>query len=553
MYRSLVRRGLLDDVAVGSDPISRLSPFALAKMAQRAARENRTSVAFWRAMSARAMVVAPSMQPADMSMVLGAFAKLRFRDREMMNRIAEATPAVLGQFRAPDITYFLAAFARLDVQHRLVFNLFAREIARKLHDFNAAQLGELVYAYARLGLKHELLLDVLKKRVIEVVKALKPWHLAMVANGFARLDVVDERFFTILAAEICRKITEFEGKPLALVANAYAKMGVRNRFLLEVLGDEAFRRRGELEPQAVALVLNAHARLQMSNPVLFDYFAQDVPRRIKAHSLHSLCLVVSSFAKQRKADAAMFEKIGDYACTNATSLYPRAVATLLYSFSEVDIRHGTLFYNAPQHVDRHASMYSTDELCMVGRAYGRFQMAHTFLFSAISSELPKRLLAAPESAPEKGTAELTQQLSLEGQSESGQAAVKGSHNLPKISSLVGLLEAYSRLLIYEEHTAQLLCDAIVARSSELVPTLVINVARACAALSFAHPGVIRIGALCMAEHGEDLAEDDLELLGRALEDLGILGSDDGRLILENPRYDDVQNNSSETLNETSKL
>ncbi|CAE7548643.1 unnamed protein product [Symbiodinium pilosum] len=278
-----------------------------------------------------------------MSMVLAAFARLRLRDREMMLRVAEATPAILGQFSATDITHFLAAFSRLDVEHRLVFNLFAREIARPQGPkaLECLDIGILirqtganahVYAYARLNFHHDLLLDVLKKRIVEVVKAMKPWHLAMVANGFARLGASDERFFTILAAEIARKISHFESKPLALVANAYAKLG----FLLELLGDEAFRRRGELEPQAVALVLNAHARLQM--------------------------------------------------------LYPRALATLLYSFSEVEIRHGMLFFNAPEHVEKFLESYTTDELCMVGRAYGRFQMAHTRLFESISSALPARAL-----------------------------------------------------------------------------------------------------------------------------------------------------------------
>lgn len=34
-----------------------------------------------------------------------------------------------------------------------------------------------------------------------------------------------------------------------------------------------------------------------------------------------------------------------------------------------------------------------DELCMVGRAYGHFQMAHTPLFETISEALPKHKLA----------------------------------------------------------------------------------------------------------------------------------------------------------------
>jgi len=99
------------------------------------------------------------------------------------------------------------------------------------------------------------------------------------------------------------------------------------------------------------------------------------------------------------------------------------------------------------------------------------------------------------------------------------------------------LEAYARLTIYHAKTNELLCDAIVLRESELVPALVVKaapqtkcfamvlllfvhngililssilyplsmlkkhqchhsqdleVARACAALSYAHPGVLRL-------------------------------------------------------------
>ncbi|CAK9085380.1 4 [Durusdinium trenchii] len=461
------------------------------------------------------------MQPADMSMVLAAFARMRYRDRDMMLRIAECTPAILGQFGANEITHYLAAFARLDVEHRLVFNLMAREIARKLHDFNAAQLGELVYAYARLKLRHQLLLDVLKKRMIEVIRAMRPWHLALIANGFARLNTSDERFFAILASEICRKIGEFEGKSLALVANAYARLGVRNRFLLELLGDEAFRRRGELEPQAIALLLNAHARLQMSNPLLFDYFAQDIPRRIRGHNLHSLCLISSAFAKARKSDEALFAKIGDYVCSHASELYPRALASFLFSFSEVDIRHGVLFYNAPDHVTENIKAYTTDELCMVGRAYGHFQMVHTLLFDSISTALPSHVLAEVEER---------QALLADAEEELDDEDTTPSSPLPKISSLIGLLEAYARLLIYHPGTLELLCDAIAAREPELVPALVVKVARACAALSFAHSGVLRLATQCMADQGQHLLEEDFDLLSAALEDLGVL-SQDSRLML----------------------
>eukprot|EP00927_Polykrikos_kofoidii_P012822 TRINITY_DN15560_c0_g1_i1.p1 TRINITY_DN15560_c0_g1~~TRINITY_DN15560_c0_g1_i1.p1 ORF type:complete len:556 (-),score=77.54 TRINITY_DN15560_c0_g1_i1:63-1730(-) len=515
---------LLDGMAVAADPVSRLSPFALARLASRAARENRKSVSFWRAVAARASAVASQMQPTDMSTTLFAFSLMRFRDRAMMATFAEACPPIAGQFRAQDITFLLAAFARLDVHHRLVMNLFAREIARKLHDFSAAQLGEVVYSYSRLGQRHDLLFDIMKKRIVEVIKALKPWHMAMIVNGFARLGVSDERFFTILAAEICRRMPEFSGRPLALVANAFARIGVRNRFLLELVGQEAFRLRGELEPQSVAMVLNSHARLRFENPILFDFFAQDVPRRIKTFSLHSLCLVTSAFARHRRSDEALFQKVGDFACENALSLYPRAVAILVYSFSIADVRHSTLFFNAPKHVAEHLALYTTDELAMVARAYGHFQMVHLPLFDTITGALPSRVLFIAEEIEKetkKGSA---------GDKDEDEHSFRDepppedpSKRPPRISLLIAFLEAYARLTVYEAGVLELLCDAILHRRDELAPALVVQVARAMAALSFAHQGLIAESARCLAleeegaGHADGLTTEDLESLRQSLE------------------------------------
>lgn len=542
---SRVRRALLDGAVVGAEPLSRLSAFALARTALRAARERRDSVGFWRAVSARAIDVAPSMQPADMSTILFAFATMRLRDREMMQRLAEASPPILGQFKADDITYFLAAFARLDVQSKLALNLMAREIARKLDDFSAAQLGELVYAYARLGVRHDLLMDVLKKRILEVVKALKPWHMAMVANGYARLQVADERFFTILAQEICRKIPDFNGKALAMVANAYARLSVRNQFLLEVLGDEAFRRRGELDAHASSLLLNSYARLRFSHPVLFDYVAQEAPRRIKTYSMQSMCLLASAFATHRRADEALFEKIGDHTCNNALSLYPRAVATILLSFADVDIRHGTLFFNAPQHVAKHVKEYTTDELAMVAKAYGTFQMVHLQLFDVITKALPVRQLSLPErdrpelfldAGDDDAELELGPKKSAgPGKTFAAAAAVPTfdireeapeagpEEQVPRVVSLLWLLEAYGRLTIFEAHILELLCDSICSRREELTPPLIVQAVRAAAALSFSHPGIVQLGISVVEQEGENMTFEELEIITRALEALGVVG------------------------------
>ena len=48
-------------------------------------------------------------------------------------------------------------------------------------------------------------------------------------------------------------------------------------------------------------------------------------------------------------------------------------------------------------------------------------------------------------------------------------------------------------------------------------------ARACAALSYAHSGVLRLATECMAQ-GEQLPDDDFDLLSQAMEDLGVIAA-----------------------------
>lgn len=491
-------------------------------MALRAARENNKHVSLWRAIAARAVLVAPSMQPSEMSTIAFSFARVRFRDRTMLMHLAEATPPILAQFKAIDITYFLAAFARLEVNHKLVFNIFAREIARKLHDFSAAQLGELVYAYARLHMRHELLLPVLQKRIATVVKALEPLHLAMIVNGFARLSVADEGLFTILASEICNKIHRFSGQPLALVANAFARMVVRNRFLLEVLSNECIRQRGELEPQSVALLLNAHARLSYANPVLFDYFAGYIPRKLKDYNMQSVCLVASAYGRLQQSEPHLFEKLGDFACTHARLLTPRGLSTLLFSFAQAEIRHGVLFYHAPQHVSKHLAVYTTDELAMVAHAYGHFQMVHLPLFDTISLALRDRVLNSRKA--QDPLVDGAPEFQDEEQTEPGE-------RVPRVGALVALMEAYARLTIYQVDILERLCNAVTDRHEELEPSMVVQAVQAVATLSYVHNGLLGMAAKFVQSHGQDLPTDELEILQSHLAMLDVNNPDSG-LFLE---------------------
>merc|ERR1712039_1162717 len=102
---------------------------------------------------------------------------------------------------------------------------------------------------------------------------------------------------------------------------------------------------------------------------------------------------------------------------------------------------------------------------MIARAYGRLQMVHLPLFDAITLALPGRTLADSDASTiESGDGEFVDD-----------PAPKESHEKPpRISSLVGFLESYARLTIYDADVLAQLCDALVKRRQELVSPLVVR-------------------------------------------------------------------------------
>merc|ERR1712087_144594 len=137
-------------------------------------------------------------------------------------------------------------------------------------------------------------------------------------------------------------------------------------------------------------------------------------------------------------------------------------------------------------------------------------MVHLPLFDTITLALPERTLADTDGpAIASGDGEFIDD-----------PAPREAHQVPpRVSSLVGFLESYARLTIYDADVLAQLCDALVKRRDELVSHLVVRAARAAAALSFPHTGLIDVARTCLANWSEDLPVEDFQTLERSLLDL----------------------------------
>ncbi|PFH38713.1 hypothetical protein BESB_010550 [Besnoitia besnoiti] len=392
-------------------PIEMLGPFALSRSIIKAFREDERDMTLWRRFACRTQVLLPSLPPSSLVPVLGAFATLGYRDRDLLGGAAEVLIPQLSLCTGKEVCRVTHHYAQLLARHDLLFSVCARELARRAHELQPNEVARVLHSYARLGYFHPHLFAVLRRRLFEVSKQLEPGALVLIVSAAARLRLCDEKLLAVVSAEICRRIGDVNVKGLAVVANACAELGVGNLFLLEILADEAFRKRAERRPQDVALLLRALGRLGhhcMSSKrqrALVDDLTRDLPKHLKKFSLEQVCMTVSALSRLWRDTSAvprdgpstrndLLEALGDRVGDLAPELTPQSAAALVFAFAKLGYRHGPLLYHVPEHVERFLPDYSIDQLAKICFAYSKLQVPNAPVLQLTLQHLPKLLSRA---------------------------------------------------------------------------------------------------------------------------------------------------------------
>ncbi|KYK67592.1 hypothetical protein TGPRC2_230630 [Toxoplasma gondii TgCatPRC2] len=414
--------------ATNSVNVEMLGPFALTRSILKAFREDERDVALWRRFASRARVLLPSLPPSSLVPVLGTFATLGYRDRDLLVGAAEALIPQLSICTGKEVCRVTHHYAQLLTRHDLLFSVCARELARRAHELQPNEVARVLHSYARLGYFHPHLFAVLRRRVFEISKRLEPGALVLVLSAAARLRLRDEKLLAVLAAEICRRIADVNVKGLAVVANVYAEMGVENSFLLDILADEAFRKRHERRPQDAALLLRALGRLgrgclsSKRQKALVDDLTRDLPRHIKKFSLEQVSMTVAALSRlwgdapqaitpELGNGAAnrqdLLEALGDRVGTLASDLTPQCAAALIFAFAKLGHRHGPLLYHIPEHVERFLPGYSLDQLAKVCFAYSKLHVPNAPVLHLTLQRLPELLRGRNRQRDESGNGDNT--------------------------------------------------------------------------------------------------------------------------------------------------
>ncbi len=111
--------------------------------------EQRRDPILWRKIAARTKDVADTFTPPDLANIVFSFAKLRLRDKQMLDKLAQEGCILLPQMQTNDVCKFLSSFAQLDVKKPLLLKLAVREVAKRGHELDVTQLAEFLHVFSK--------------------------------------------------------------------------------------------------------------------------------------------------------------------------------------------------------------------------------------------------------------------------------------------------------------------------------------------------------------------------------------------------------------------
>lgn len=292
---------------------SEMSPEELGVASVAAAREQLTSLKFWKLISKRAVDLSTTMEPRDISLILNGMSRTRtLSDHlDMVKDLSQTIERKIAYFSSSQIAMILSALAK---------------------SFTAAVLPPTLLSS---------LLKEVKSRVHEFSTAIE---LSMVLNALAKLGVVDAGLAQRLSAIIYSKMrsgsVNFHASELCVVATALSRMGVRDVAIYELIQTRVAPVLSEATPVEISRLLCAFARVSIPLASLLESALGACGERFKYMSPTDLVNAVYGFGSvcefiPLSSNYPLIEllELLKRACIDSLALFQfREIAAVLQSF-----------------------------------------------------------------------------------------------------------------------------------------------------------------------------------------------------------------------------
>ncbi|BAM39298.1 conserved hypothetical protein [Theileria orientalis strain Shintoku] len=359
------------------------------------ARTGQTSVELWRECTARTVEYMDKLDLRGVCSILHSYGYMKYRDRSMLELMAGRLIENVRMLNCAQIASALRAYSILNFRSDFLFRLAMPEISLRMDMMTVGQVASIFYSYANLGYYNRNLYRSIQSYMYKNLEQVGAYDLTLLLNGHCRNQRgFDARFLTVLSFQFCKMLDTFDNKLFSQSVNALSRLGFCNhKYLPGLIESEVYSRvkgaREALPSKSISLILNALSRHYESCTPLFTFLSQNVLKRIKEYDLHSLCLALSAFSRVSLSDAKTYDKIAEYIGRNSLKLYPRAIASMLYSYARAKHLHGPLFYFSGKHVEVNLDKYSCDEMAMILRSFALLNVKNEGVMSAVSEYIVK--------------------------------------------------------------------------------------------------------------------------------------------------------------------
>jgi len=196
--------------------------------------------------------------------------------QQHLNVVALHIPELLPSADLHSLTLILNAFAQLRFLQKDVLDLVVEELVsdrKRFERMSVQQLAMTMNATAKLMIYEASLIEMLVAQVRRKGRELNAQALSVIANASAKLSLGADTF-SVLYGQVPRLLRLLSGRQLAMICHAWAKAHVHNDDLFMLLATPLSAKVGELTAHEVAISLYGYAHFRQDNPQVFGSLLQ---------------------------------------------------------------------------------------------------------------------------------------------------------------------------------------------------------------------------------------------------------------------------------------
>ncbi|EDO07322.1 uncharacterized protein BBOV_IV009680 [Babesia bovis T2Bo] len=347
------------------------------------------SITLWRDYSNAVVNIASFMDIKDIVKVLDAYSFMRYRHVKLLDTLATRVFELLYKMNGTDIVSVLRSYAILEHRNDFMFRLMLPEVSKLLELLSLTDLSSIFYSYSRLGYYNHHLTSCVEAAIVENIQHVRPKELSYVLNGLGKLRVRWNKLETVLGCRFCSIVDLCSHTDLGLIVNALGRLDFCGQpHLFSVVETEIYRKAVELNSQSISLVANAISRHSDAGKPL-EFIGRHVKKRLKEFDIHSLCLLSAAFSRRGNVREDLFDSMAERVGSLSVQLYPRAVASLTFSYARTKHLYGPLMLFSGKHLERFMDFYTCNEAAMVLRAHNLLNIRNEDMLLALASNICK--------------------------------------------------------------------------------------------------------------------------------------------------------------------